>query len=401
MSHTDELLQFALENGMINLGTIQEKMEMNERKKYLNMHPYSVWEGKDGKWYTYLPDDEKGRKLKKLATKKSIEDFIVKYYKQAEDEPNVKQVFYEWLDKKLKYGEIQKQTYDRYINDFEKYFIPKPISVSKIRYVTENQIEDFIMETIVENNLTAKAWGNVRIIIRGMFAYAKKRKYTQLNITMFLSELDISKKVFAKSKRKDELNVFTEDELKMIIAKLWERNTIGHLGVLMAIYTGMRVGEISALKWEDVKEDYIHINRSQIKFKDENGKSKYDIRNSPKTDTGIRDVVIIPELRMVLRRLRLINPFTEYVFEKNGTFMSVHAFTMILYRVCEELNIQKRGMHVLRKTYATRLINAGVDESIIINQMGHTDFRTTKNYYYYNNKSGGRMSDMISSALAL
>lgn len=401
MSHTDELLKFALENGMINLGTIQEKMEMNERKKYLNMHPYSVWEGKDGKWYTYLPDDEKGRKLKKLATKKSIEDFIVKYYKQAEDEPNVKQVFYEWLDKKLKYGEIQKQTYDRYINDFEKYFIPKPISVSKIRYVTENQIEDFIMETIVENNLTAKAWGNVRIIIRGMFAYAKKRKYTQLNITMFLSELDISKKVFAKSKRKDELNVFTEDELKMIIAKLWERNTIGHLGVLMAIYTGMRVGEISALKWEDVKEDYIHINRSQIKFKDENGKSKYDIRNSPKTDTGIRDVVIIPELRMVLRRLRLINPFTEYVFEKNGTFMSVHAFTMILYRVCEELNIQKRGMHVLRKTYATRLINAGVDESIIINQMGHTDFRTTKNYYYYNNKSGGRMSDMISSALAL
>ena len=401
MSHTDELLKFALENGMINLGTIQEKMEMNERKKYLNMHPYSVWEGKDGKWYTYLPDDEKGRKLKKLATKKSIEDFIVKYYKQAEDEPNVKQVFYEWLEKKLKYGEIQKQTYDRYINDFEKYFIPKPIAVSKIRYVTENQIEDFIMETIVENNLTAKAWGNVRIIIRGMFAYAKKRKYTQLNITMFLSELDISKKVFAKSKRKDELNVFTEDELKMIIAKLWERNTIGHLGVLMAIYTGMRVGEISALKWEDVKEDYIHINRSQIKFKDENGKSKYDIRNSPKTDTGIRDVVIIPELRMVLRRLRLINSFTEYVFEKNGTFMSVHAFTMILYRVCEELNIQKRGMHVLRKTYATRLINAGVDESIIINQMGHTDFRTTKNYYYYNNKSGGRMSDMISSALAL
>ena len=401
MSHTDELLKFALENGMINLGTIQEKMEMNERKKYLNMHPYSVWEGKDGKWYTYLPDDEKGRKLKKLATKKSIEDFIVKYYKQAEDEPNVKQVFYEWLEKKLKYGEIQKQTYDRYINDFEKYFIPNPIAVSKIRYVTENQIEDFIMETIVENNLTAKAWGNVRIIIRGMFAYAKKRKYTQLNITMFLSELDISKKVFAKSKRKDELNVFTEDELKMIIAKLWERNTIGHLGVLMAIYTGMRVGEISALKWEDVKEDYIHINRSQIKFKDENGKSKYDIRNSPKTDTGIRDVVIIPELRMVLRRLRLINPFTEYVFEKNGTFMSVHAFTMILYRVCEELNIQKRGMHVLRKTYATRLINAGVDESIIINQMGHTDFITTKNYYYYNNKSGGRMSDMISSALAL
>lgn len=401
MSHTDELLKFALENGIIDLGTIQEKMEMNERKKYLNMHPYSVWEGKNEKWYTYLPDGENGKKLKKLSSKKAIEDAIVSYYKEAEHEPTVKNVFYEWVERKLKYGEIQKQTYDRYLNDFEKYFLLKQFVKTKIRYVTENQLEDFIMETIVDNNLTAKAWGNIRIIIRGMFVYAKKRKYTQLNITMFFAELDISKKVFSKSKRKDELNVFTEDELKMIIAKLWERNTIGHLGVLMAIYTGMRVGEISALKWEDVKDDYIHINRSQIKFKDENGKTKYDIRNSPKTDTGIRDVVIIPELRMVLKRIRLINPFTEYVFEKNGNFMSVHAFTMILYRVCEELNIQKRGMHVLRKTYATRLINAGIDESIIINQMGHTDFKTTKNYYYYNNKSGGHMSDMISSALAL
>lgn len=395
-----EMLKFAIENGMIDESTIQEKMIMNERKKYLEEHPYKIWEGKDGKWYTYLPNGD-GRRLIKRTTEKFIQDEIIQYYKISANEPTVKSVFYEWADRKLKYGEIQKQTYDRYIVDFEKFIGSKKLSQRKIRSIEENELEDFIMDTIIENHMTSKGWGNLRIIIRAMFLYAKKRGYCKLNITMFLSELDISKKIFEKSKRKDELNVFTEEELKKIIDKLMSKNKIGHFGVLMAVYTGMRVGEITALKWEDVKEDYIHINRSQIKYKDEKGKTVHVVRDSTKTEAGIRDVVIIPELRSVLKRVKLMNPFTEYVFEKNGKPMSTHSLSMILYRICEELDIPQRGMHVLRKTYATRLINAGVEESIIINQMGHTDFKTTKNYYYYNNKANGYMSEMIQSALAL
>lgn len=400
MFSMNEMLQFALENGMIDESTIQEKMIMNERKKYLEKHPYTIWEGKDGKWYTYLPNGD-GRRLIKRTSEKAIQDEIIQYYKISANEPTVRSVFCEWVERKLKYGEIQKQTYDRYVVDFERFIGKSSLSQKKIRSVEENELEDFIMDTIVENQMTSKGWGNLRIIIRAMFLYARKRGYCKLNITMFLSELDISKKVFAKNKRQDEMNVFTEDELKKIIDKLWSKNKIGHLGVLMAVYTGMRVGEITALKWEDVKENYIHINRCQIKYKGDDGNTVHVVRDSPKTEAGVRDVVIIPELKKVLKRVKVMNPFTEYVFEKNGKPMSTHSLSMILYRICEELEIPQRGMHVLRKTYATRLINAGVEESIIINQMGHTDFKTTKNYYYYNNKANGCMSEMIQSALAL
>lgn len=395
-----EMLQFALENGIIDESTIQEKMIMNERKKYLEKHPYKIWEGKDGKWYTYLPDGEK-RKLLKRTNEKSLCDEVISHYKMTENEPTVKAVFYEWIERKLKYGEIQKQTYDRYIIDFERFIGKNKISSRKIKTIEENELEDFIMYTIVENQLTSKSWGNLRIIIRALFLYSKKRGYSKLNISLFFSELEISKKVFSKSKRQDDLNVFTEEELKKITKTLWDKNKIGHLGVLMAVYTGMRVGEIASLKWEDVKDNYIHINRCQIKYKGENGKTVHEIRNSPKTEAGIRDIVIIPEVKKVLKKIRTLNPFSEYVFEKNGKPMSIHSFGMILYRICQEVGIPQRGMHVLRKTYATRLINAGVEESIIINQMGHTDFKTTKNYYYYNNKANGYMSEMIQSALAL
>lgn len=72
---------------------------------------------------------------------------------------------------------------------------------------------------------------------------------------------------------------------------------------------------------------------------------------------------------------------------------------MALYRACEKIGIPKRSMHVLRKTYATRLINAGVDEAIIINQMGHTEFATTKAYYYYNDKLTSQVAEKIQQAI--
>ena len=54
-----EILKFAVENGIIDTNTIRKQIEMNERKKYLNMQKYETWQGKNGLWYTYLPDEIK------------------------------------------------------------------------------------------------------------------------------------------------------------------------------------------------------------------------------------------------------------------------------------------------------------------------------------------------------
>ena len=58
-----ELLNFAIENGMIDANTIRKKIEMNERKKFIERHEHEIWQGKNGLWYTYLPDEQKRRKL--------------------------------------------------------------------------------------------------------------------------------------------------------------------------------------------------------------------------------------------------------------------------------------------------------------------------------------------------
>lgn len=69
--------QYAIDNGIINLPNIQSIIEMKKRQELLNNHPYKIWEGSNGKWYTYLPDEKKGRILKKRNTKKILKTLLL------------------------------------------------------------------------------------------------------------------------------------------------------------------------------------------------------------------------------------------------------------------------------------------------------------------------------------
>lgn len=66
-----EILQYAVSNGMIDTESLQKSIEMKKKEEYLKKHQYAINKGKDGYWRTYLPDEEKGRRLVK---KKSEED---------------------------------------------------------------------------------------------------------------------------------------------------------------------------------------------------------------------------------------------------------------------------------------------------------------------------------------
>ena len=59
----DEVLKFAIENGMIDLSYIQDEIAMKKREELLKRHKWAISQGKDGYWRTYLPDEKNGRKM--------------------------------------------------------------------------------------------------------------------------------------------------------------------------------------------------------------------------------------------------------------------------------------------------------------------------------------------------
>lgn len=394
-----ELLNFAVKNGMIDFDTIREEIEMNARKEYLEMHKSKVWKSTDEKWYTFVPDDTKkdGRRLIKRKTKEEIENYIVDFYREYKEVQTIEKTYYEWIKKKIKFEEISKQTADRYAIDFNKYFCY--CKNKNIRYVTTDFLDDFILDNIKRYSMKSKSWSNLRIIIRGMFLFAKKQGYCKINITEYLQELELSQKMFNKERKPDENIIYTDLEIKTILNYIKNSKNLNDIAIMTAIYTGMRAGEIVALKWEDICEDYIHVNRTQIKYKDENGKNVYKIRNFPKTEAGVRNVAIIPEMKALIKRLRVINSFTEYLFEKDGRIIPEHSVATRLYYLCDKFGFPRKGMHSLRRYYATKLINANVEDAIVISQMGHTDFATTRKYYYKNNLDKNYTLQRIANAI--
>lgn len=167
------MLKFALDNDIIDISYMQEQINMKKREEILKKHPYKIWKGKDNKWYTYIPNGE-NRILKKRNSLKDIEDIIIKYNNDTQI-IFISDIFNEWLEWKIQYGDIKKQTYDRYKTDFIRFFSKSDIVKKDIRCIEENDIEDFIRECICKQNLTQKSYSGLRLLITGIFKYAKKK----------------------------------------------------------------------------------------------------------------------------------------------------------------------------------------------------------------------------------
>ena len=387
-------LQAILESGMINVTTLQATIEMAERKKYLSMHEHRVWQANDGKWYTYLPNGN-GRGLVKNKNRQELENRIIAYHKAKEDDPTIKEVFYQWLKEKITTQEIKKATYDKYENDFMRFF--NNFESNKIKNITEDMLESFIRQTIGEQELTNKAYAGFRTLIMGIFKYAKRKKYTEISISTFFKDLQLSRKIF-KQKPKDNRNeVFSEEETKIITNYLKEHPSLIHYGMLLCFQTGVRIGELVALKYSDVLNDTLHIQRQEIKYKNKDGKTVLEIVEYTKTESGNRYIILTDHAKQTIEAMRQYSS-TDFIMERNVR-IRCSTINKELYKVCEKCRLKPRSMHKIRKTYATTLIDADVDDSIVMEMMGHSDISTTRKFYYYSRSNEEKKKVLINKAI--
>ena len=148
-----EMLKFAIENGIIDTALVQEKIEMHKRIELLNKHPYDIWKGKNGKWYTYLPDKEKGRVLKKRNTEKDIQDVVISFYKENDEEEEKKKITFKdyftiWRERQKKCG-VSDSTIDKYNSDYIRFFEnDNAIAEKEICKIDDNYIEEYIFRTL-------------------------------------------------------------------------------------------------------------------------------------------------------------------------------------------------------------------------------------------------------------
>lgn len=418
----EELLKYAIENGMIDLSYVQEQIEMKKREEILSKHPYKIWQGNDGKWRTYIPDEEKGRKLLKRNSEKEIELCVIDYI-QENSEENIKKniaskitlqnIFPKWLE--YKQIHTNSTSYIKRITaDWHRFYATQQEFINMpLQNMTFVFLDEWAHGMIKQYNLTKKSYYNMSIILRQCLDYVVECGYLEENI---FSRVKVNTKLFHRVKKKaGESQVYTIDEEERFIKDMIRRfkehpENTAPLAVMLAFETGVRIGELCALKFEDIEGNYIHIQRQEIreyqKIDEYNMKFKcYKIVEYTKSEDGFRDVYLTTAARKIIELARNMNELNGeyceegYIFVHNHKNINHYSIQAMILRGCNKVNMDVKTSHKIRKTYISTLIDSGLNIDAIRRFAGHSDERTTYGNYCYNRMTDQQTEEIVENAL--
>lgn len=383
-------------DAMINSLDIDELIMLKQKKKYLDMHPYAIWQSKDGKyWYTTLPDSSKDRGVRQIKrkTKKELETVIIDYWESTASFKSVADVFNEWNDNRLELRKIVQSTYIGARCIFKRHF--DGIAAKPIDEMKPIEWSDFLEHEIVKHDLTRDMFINLKGVVSGMLKWAFKRGYIQYSMSTVNDLIDVSSKIYRDNHKDDTEEVFSEDETNKVMNYLAANQNLLNLGLLLMFVSGVRIGELVSLKPSDFCGNVLKIRRTRTTVIKENGKIGRGIKDTPKSLSGIRDIVV-PSTFQWLMDYFASGDSNEFIFvTKFGNLYKNDAFCCRLRHVCDELGISYRSPHKIRKTYTSILLDNNVDSKFVIEQSGHSDISCTENYYHKNRKSLDKKTEII------
>jgi integrase len=271
------------------------------------------------------------------------------------------ELLYLWIcEKALEIRTSTKKNYEYTINNQ----ISPYMGSDDIRSITKRKIQDFI------NNASKKykyeTVSNMSKVISQSFSWASENEY--------ITDSPYKGIKIPKDKCIKEIKVFTVNEINLLLSSKVSQHKKDM--ILLSYRTGMRIGEILALKWEDInmEQDFLTVRRTLSNYI--NGKPEFA---EPKTRSSRRRIDLdLITLNMLKNRKNLDS--RDFVFcKKDGSVYSRQS--MRLDKLCTFINIKPRSFHALRHTHASILLSHGVHPKIVQERLGHAKISMTLDTY--------------------
>ena len=297
----------------------------------------------------------------------------------AERMATIPQILRRRYELDYKNGYTQEPGYYRNIASLKK-IEDSDIGEKPIAKITLLEIQDFLgtLRTY-SNSVIRKTYSQLKL------AYGEAIIAEIVSKNLMLSSQIRCPKSAIPDKRVPALTVDEQQALVEALAnhKKWGTRNEYSKQILIELYTGMRMGEINALRPEDIdfKKDVIHIRGTISMGKD----WRIYRRGHTKTDAGMRDIpmnnLVRPILEQAIGNMKWNKAGVIFYDYNKNSVITTSQVNSFYRRICEKADIEFHGQHSLRHTFATRCIEAGVKPVVLKNWLGHTNIHITLDTY--------------------
>lgn len=290
----------------------------------------------------------------------------------------LKEVATDWFA--IKATQIKLATAAKYSNILELYLLPR-FGDRSVCTITRQEVIAFASDLmscggINSNKLSPKTVAGIISVLKNIFDYTSNEKGIEIaNI----------KNISIKQTQRP-MRILSMTEQKNLNQYLFCHLNPCNLGILISLYTGLRVGEICALKWADVsmEEHYIYVHQSmqRIQIRENTDKKTKIIIQTPKSDCSIRKIPIPDNLM----KLMVLYQKADSAFVLTGStdrFIEPRNMEYRFKSITSKCKITNVNYHALRHTFATRCVEIGFDAKSLSEILGHASVNITLNRYVH------------------
>lgn len=274
----------------------------------------------------------------------------------------VSDIMYEWLENNK--NQVKISTYQKYKTTIEKHIVPE-LGRIQIQHLSSAIIQQYT-DKLLSKTISRTTVNDILIVLGMGLAYAEE-EYS----------LHIPKISFVKNPPK-EMRVLSVSEQNIFVEYLLNKNDVFSFGMLLALFTGLRIGELCALTWDDIGENTIRVNKT-VQRVQQNGYTEI-LTLPPKTISSNRVIPIPKELMCLLKSKRANGAVLK---QENGKQIEPRLMQMKFKKYTTDCGIENINFHSLRHSFATRCVEVGFDIKTLSEILGHSDVKTTLNKYVH------------------
>ena len=286
----------------------------------------------------------------------------------------IREIALAWKSEKQRY--VKQSTYAAYVLILENHLLS---SFGDCEVLSEKLVQEFVLQKL-NAGLCIKTVKDMLIVLRMVMKFGVKNGWINY------CEWDIK---YPTTEGNREIEVLTVAQHKKILDFIRQNFTFRNLGIYISLTTGLRIGEICGLMWDDINTDTgtITVSRTIERIYIVEGEHKHTelVVNTPKTKNSCREIPMNKELLAMVKPLKKVVNINFYVLTNEEKPTEPRTYRNYYHRLMKHLDIPWLKYHGLRHSFATRCIESNCDYKTVSVLLGHANITTTLNLYVHPN----------------